>query len=187
MVVGSALLLAKDARWTVLTILYPMACLSAAEAVRRAIRPHTAGRDVAGAPAAVAAQSILATTDAAVYPANPYVAEFQRLGGQVIRQRCDSRLRSRVRPPQRLDYLFVEMWSTQRFAKLFGDRLLGGTLVEVPDLDHGCVLYGAGSGLVTENPAHLRAKIGGVVYAFLKLQHKGTSSTASDALDAASD
>ncbi|CAB0038340.1 unnamed protein product [Trichogramma brassicae] len=67
---------------------------------------------------------------------------------------------------------FFEMRSTQRFAQLFGDLLLSGALVEVPDLDRGCVLYGAGSGLVTENSANLRAEIGGVVYASSELQHQ---------------
>uniref|UniRef100_A0ABD2W8B1 Uncharacterized protein n=1 Tax=Trichogramma kaykai TaxID=54128 RepID=A0ABD2W8B1_9HYME len=91
---------------------------------------------MARTPAAVAARSLLATTDATVHPADPYVAEFQRLGSQVIRQRSDSRLCSRIRLPQRLDHLFVEVRRTQRSGQFLGNLRPGGTLVEVPYLDH---------------------------------------------------
>ncbi|CAB0045059.1 unnamed protein product [Trichogramma brassicae] len=119
-----------------------MACRrSAAEAVRRAIRPHTAGRDVAGAPAAVAAQSILATTDAAVLPQLIRMwPSFSALGGQVIRQRATAACVPAYRPPHAPSVLTTSLLRCGAPSDLPSssaiDRLLGGTLVEVPDLDH---------------------------------------------------
>uniref|UniRef100_A0ABD2XLX5 Uncharacterized protein n=1 Tax=Trichogramma kaykai TaxID=54128 RepID=A0ABD2XLX5_9HYME len=186
-VVVSSSLLAENARWLAFAVLCLMALLAASMAELRAVGTPAASGHMTRAPAAVAARGLLATTDSAVDPANPYLAEFQRPGGQVIRQRSDSRLLSRIRPPQRLDYLFVEVRRTQRSGQLFGNLRPGSTLVEVPYLDHGCVLYGASNGHIAENPVHLRAEGGGLFHAFSKLQHQGTRGAASDGLDATPD
>ncbi|CAB0043177.1 unnamed protein product, partial [Trichogramma brassicae] len=85
-----------------LAVLCLVALLTASVAELRAVGTLAASGHVTRAPAAVAARSLLASTDAAIYPADPHVAELQRCGCQVIRE-CDySHLCSCICLPQRL-------------------------------------------------------------------------------------
>ncbi|KAL7290335.1 hypothetical protein TKK_0016030 [Trichogramma kaykai] len=137
-----------------------MALLAASVAELRAVGTLAASSHVTRTPAAVAARSLLATTDATAHPADPYVAELHRFGRQVIRE-CDySHLCSRVCLPQRFHGVQCR-----------GDLLLGDTLVQVLNLDHGRVLQGTGCSRSAKHLTKLLTEGGGVVHAFLQLQH----------------
>uniref|UniRef100_A0ABD2W975 Secreted protein n=1 Tax=Trichogramma kaykai TaxID=54128 RepID=A0ABD2W975_9HYME len=82
-------------------VLCLMAHLAASIAELRAVGTRAASGHVARTPAVVAARSLLATTDATVHPADPYVAELQRCGCQVVWECDHSHLCSCICLPQR--------------------------------------------------------------------------------------
>ncbi|CAB0030809.1 unnamed protein product [Trichogramma brassicae] len=142
---------AENARWLAFAVLCLVALLAASVAELRAVGTLAASGHVTRAPAAVAARSLLASTDAAIHPIRTwpsFSAVAARSSGSATTATCVPAYAFRR------DFTGSRLETgTPRRVQCRGNLLLGGTLVQVLDLDRGRVKQGTGCSRSAKNLA----------------------------------